>query len=385
MPERQQRLDAALKLYQWLEKCHLRSGLLRGPDPGVRFNWRALRFLKSAFPWLARGEDYVFMQAQGYWALSNWLLHDLTGEPRYREAALACADAVLALETPEGFWPYPLPERRHLVAALESMWGAAVLLAAHERTQRREYLEGAIRACDFILNCIGFQPHGDGEAVNYFDQPRGKVPNNSVTAVWFFLWMAKAAGNERWAARVPALVRFVESVQLPTGEIPYIVEGPNERARAHYLCFQYNAFQFLYMDWAERIAPGTWSKDTLARLARFLEGGINTSGACANDCAAKQARREKPEVDYYTAALGTALHEAALRGLCGPPPDLSQRCFARLLARQKADGGFDFSTGDYGILADRQSYPRQQAMTLFHLLSACGLRFFDKPKRDLLN
>lgn len=384
MPERQPLLQSALKLYQHLESRHLKDGLLRGPDPGVRFNWRAWRFLKSVFPWLARGDDYVFMQTQGYWALSNWLLHDLTGEPLYREAALACAEAVLALETADGFWPYPLPERRHLVATLESMWGAAVLLAAHERTQRREYLEGAVRACDFIINRIGFQVHGDGEAINYFDRPRGKVPNNSVTAVWFFLWMAKAAGEPRLTAHVPALVRFVESVQLPTGEIPYIVEGPNEKARAHYLCYQYNAFQFLYMDWAERIAPGTWNKDTLARLAHFLEGGVSANGACANDCAAKQARRGKPEVDYYTAALGAALHEAYLRGLCGGS-DLSRRCFARLLSRQKADGGFDFSTGDYGILADRQSYPRQQAMTLFHLVNACGLRFFDKPKRDLLN
>lgn len=377
MPERQALFQSALKLYRHLESRRLKGGLLRGPDPGVRFNWRAGRFFKSAFPRLARRDDYVFMQTQGYWALSNWLLYDFTGEPRYQEAALACADAVLALETSDGFWPYPLPERRHLVATLESMWGAAVLLAAHERTQRREYLAGAVRACDFIINHIGFQAHDDGEAVNYFDQPRGKVPNNSVTAVWFFLWMSRAAGEPRLTAHVPALVRFVESVQLPTGEIPYIVEGPNERARAHYLCFQYNAFQFLYMDWAERITPGAWSRNTLAQLARFLEDGVSASGACANDCAARQAGRDRPEVDYYTAALGAALHEAAQRGLCGRP-NLSVRCFTRLLSRQKADGGFDFSTGDYGLLADRQSYPRQQAMTLFHLLSACGLRFFDK-------
>ncbi|MGH9403350.1 MAG: hypothetical protein ACRD2P_14720 [Terriglobia bacterium] len=370
MPERQQLLDSAQKLYHFLERRHLSGGLLRGPDPGVRFNLRAWRFLKSAFPFLSRKDDYVFTQTQGYWALSNWMLHDMTGERRYREVAMRCAEAVLRMETAQGAWLYPLPERKRLIATLESMWGASVLLAAHAREAHTELLEGSIRACHFITAHIGFQPHDGAEAINYFDQPRGKVPNNSVTAVWFFLRMWKATGDQRFLAHVPALVRFVEAAQLPTGEIPYIVEGPNERARAHYLCFQYNAFQFLYMAWAEEIAPETWSRSALANLARFLQGGVRASGACASACAAPTSGG--PEVDYYTAALGAALHEAWRRGFC-VDGELSQRCFARALARQKPNGGFGFSTGDYGFLRDNLSYPRQQAMTLFHLLYACGL------------
>ncbi|MGH9350551.1 MAG: hypothetical protein ACRD2G_00030 [Terriglobia bacterium] len=372
MPERQQLLDSAQRLYHLIEKRHLGGGLLHGPDPGVRFNLRVWRFLKSAFPILSRRDDYVFMQTQGYWALSNWMLHDLTGEPRYSEAALGCAEAVLRMETAGGAWPYPLPERRHLIATLESMWGAAVLLAAYGRGARPEFLEGAVRACDFITDHIRFQAHDGAEAINYFDQPRGKVPNNSVTAVWFFLRMWKATGDQCFLAHVAALVRFVEGVQLRTGEIPYIVEGPNEKARAHYLCFQYNAFQFLYMAWADEIMPETWGRNALRSLARFLQGGVRENGACASDCAAvRLVGPVGPEVDYYTAALGAALHEAWRRGLCDDP-DLSQRCFARVLARQKPGGGFGFSTGDYGVLKDGQSYPRQQAMTLFHLLYACG-------------
>lgn len=365
MPERHQLLDAALKLYDWLEKRHLRDGLLRGPDPGVRFNWRFGRFLKSAFPFLASGEDYIFMQTQGYWAMSNWLLHDFTGKNRYSEAALLCAESVLRLETVEGFWPYPLPQRRGLIATLESMWGAAVLLDGFERDSRPEFLEGAVRACNFIISNIGFQPHERGEAINYFQRPRGKVPNNSVTAVWFFLRVWKMTGDFRYLEHVPALARFVESVQLSTGEIPYIVDGPNEKGRDHYLCFQYNAFQFLYMIWAEAIRPGTWSAPALLRLAEFLETGVRGSGACAINCSGAHG-----EVDYYTAALGAALNHASRLGLSGPP-DLGQRCFGRLLARQWAGGGFAFSTGDFGFLRDTQSYPRQQAMTLYHLLDAC--------------
>lgn len=360
---------AAERLQHHLERTHLRRGLLRGPDPGVRFNLRAWRFIKSAFPVLARRDQYVFTQTQLYWALSNWLLFDATGIERYRNLALECAEGVLRLETDEGTWRYPLPERRDLIATLENMTGAATLVAAHAREPRATFLDGAVRAADFILNRIGFQPHDGGEAINYFHRPRGKIPNNSVIAVWFFQRMQTATGNSRFVAHVPALARFVESVQLPTGEIPYIVEGPIERARTHYLCFQYNAAQFLYMAWAERLAPGTWKKESLASLARFIRGGVQASGACANDCAAGAGG---PETDYYTAALGAALHEAWRQGLL-PDNEPSRRCFTRVLAHQKPDGRFGFSTSDYGILRDNLSYPRQQAMTLFHLLYACDL------------
>lgn len=360
---------AAERLQHYLEGAHLSRGMLRGPDPGVRFNLRAWRFIKSAFPVLARLDQHVFTQTQLYWALSNWLLFDATGIERYRNLAIECAEGMLRMETDEGTWRYPLPERRDLIATLESMTGAATLLAAHAREPRATFLDGAVRAADFILNRIGFQPHDGGEAINYFHRPRGKIPNNSVIAVWFFQHMRKATGNSRFVAHVPALARFVESVQLPTGEIPYIIEGPNERARTHYLCFQYNAFQFLYMAWAERLAPGTWTAESLESLARFVRGGVQASGACANNCAAGAGG---PETDYYTAALGAALHEAWRRGFL-PDNKPSQRCFARVLSRQKPDGGFGFSTGDYGILRDNLSYPRQQAMTLFHLLYACDL------------
>ncbi|MGH9398033.1 MAG: hypothetical protein ACRD18_14435 [Terriglobia bacterium] len=370
MATSQQLLISARRLQSYLEHRHLSQGLLHGPDPGVRLNLRAWRFLKSASDFLPWHDDYVFTQTQGYWALSNWMLHDATGDEHYRMNALQCAEATLQMETSQGTWKYPLPERKHLIATLESMMGACTLLSAHAREARPEFLDGAVRASDFITDHIGFQIHDGAEAINYFDRPRGKVPNNSVIAVWFFLHMQKATGDRRFLAHVPSLVRFVESVQLPTGEIPYIVEGPNEKARPHYLCFQYNAFQFLYMAWAERLAPGTWNRSTLANLARFIRGGVQASGACANDCG--EVGVGGPEVDYYTAALGAALYEAWRRGLW-PDNEPSQRCYTRLLARQKPEGGFAFSTGDYWILNDNLSYPRQQAMTLFHLLYACDL------------
>lgn len=370
MPTREELFRAAECLHTYLLRRHYDHGVLHGPDAGVRFNLRAWRFLKSALDFVPWRDDYVFTQTQGYWVLGNWMLYDATGERRYRQLALETTEATLKLQTSEGFWGYPLPERKHLIATLEGIWGGSPLLATYAREPRQEFLNGAMRAYDFIVNRIGFQDHPQGKAINYFDRPRGKVPNNSVITAWFFLRLWKATGRKRFLEHVGELIDFVEAVQLPTGEIPYIVESRYERARDHYLCFQYNAYQFLHLAWSNTLRPGGWAKSVLPKLARFLEKGVQSTGACASNCAS--ARGGGPEVDYYTAALGAALYEACRLGL-GVSPELNRRCYARVLARQKPHGSFGYSTGDYGFLRDHRSYPRQQAMTLFHLLYGCGV------------
>jgi len=310
------------------------------------------------------------MQTQGYWILSNWMFHEATGQARYRELALESTEATLRLETQGGYWTYPLPERKHLVATVEGNWAAIGLLASYWREPRKDFLDGAIRWYEYLVHRIGFQEHVSGKAINYFDRLRGKVPNNSVEAAWFFLRLWKATGDSRYLDHLEALMDFVAAVQLPSGELPYVVESPYERGRQHYLCFQYNAFEFLKLAWAQSLKPQTPADSLLSGLARFLKGGVAATGASAADCASSGGRG--PEVDYYTAVLGAALWEAARRGLVesGAP---SERCYARLLERQRTDGRFAYSTGDYRFLADRRSYPRPMAMTLFHLLYPfCG-------------
>ncbi|HEV2175710.1 MAG TPA: hypothetical protein VGW33_00675 [Terriglobia bacterium] len=382
VPSGEELFGAAARLHGHLLGRHYRSGLLRGPDAGVRFNLRAWRFVKSAFDFLPWGDDYAFMQTQGYWILANWMLFEAMGDRRYRELAIETTGAVLALQTAEGFWRYPLPERRHLVATVEGNWGAIGLLATYAREPRQEYIEGAVRWYKFLVNRIGFQEHERGEAINYFDRPRGKVPNNSVEAAWFFVRLWKATGENRYLEHVAPLVEFVASVQLASGELPYIVAGPYERARPHYLCFQYNAFQYLKLAWLAAVMPETRVAGILPPLARFLASGVRpvgrltaaeTAATAAADCA--HLGGGGPEVDYYTAALAAALHEAArtLRAHDTESGGWSGRLYARLLQRQRADGSFGYSTGDYGLLRDSRSYPRPQVMMLFHLLYGCGL------------
>jgi len=370
MPTDQELTRAAERLHTHLLKRHYSQGLVHGPDAGVRFHLRLWRFFKAALTFVPWNDDYVFVQSQGYWILSNWMLHEATGEQKYRTLALESTEATLRLQQPEGFWLYPLPERRHLIATVEGNWGAIGFLATYAREARKEFLQAAVRWYDYLVGSIGFQAHTPGKAINYFDKPRGKIPNNSVEAAWLLLRLWKATGDGRFVEHVDAMLDFLVNTQLPTGELPYIVVGPHEKGRTHYLCYQYNAFQFLKLAWAAALHADPRTQRILSTLAGFLAKGVTKTGASAADCF-----HGKPETDYFTAVLAAALREAKGLG-ASEAGELSERCYARILRRQRPDGSFAYTTGDYGILRDGRSYPRPQVMTLFHLLyPACGNGF----------
>ncbi|HEV2424641.1 MAG TPA: hypothetical protein VGZ29_07425 [Terriglobia bacterium] len=369
MPDRNALFRAAERLHAHLSAHHLADGLLRGPDPGVRLNLRFWRFAKSALASLPWRDDYIFMQAQGYWILANWVLYESTAERGFRSLAERATEGVLRLQTAEGFWRYPLPERRHLVATVEGNWGAAGLLASFAREPRPEWLAGAQRWHHYLVKTIGFQQHSSGRAINYFDRPRGRIPNNSVEAAWLFLRLWKTSRDSSLLEDVDAMLEFVAAEQLPSGELPYIVNGPYEPGRDHYLCFQYNAFQFLKLAWSERLRPTATLRRILPGLARFLARGVRANGGAATNCFRVASG---PEVDFYTAVLAAALSEADGLGLLNAR-EVADKCYGRVLERQRSDGSFAFSTGDYGFLGDKRSYPRQSAMILFHLLYGCGL------------
>lgn len=356
-------LGAALRLHARLEQHHVHAARLEGDDQGVRWNIRLWRFWKSYFPALSPRQRHFFLQGQGYWALANWTLHDLTGDARFRDRARDATEAVDAAQRPDGAWGYPLRERRHLVATVEGDFAAVTLLEAHRRGLGEHFLESARRWYDFVELSIGYQEHPGGIAVNYFDRPRGLVPNNTAEWVWVLGRFASETGEKRYLDRVPALLGFLEAVQLPSGELPYEIGGRFQpRTRVHYLCYQYNAFQCMKLAWYAQAHGDDRARALATRIATFLAGGVTPSGAVRASCEALL-----PVVVYYADAVGMALDTVTRLGWADHEA-LAERTYGWVLDRQHEDGGFAFSRGDYYLLEDRNAYPRYLAMTLYHLV-----------------
>jgi hypothetical protein len=356
-------LAAARSLHAFVAARHLHDGRLAGADQGVRWNIRIGRFVKSYLPALRPVERFYFVQGQAYWALASWTLGDLTGDPAYHEAARAATRVIRETQRADGAWDYPLPERRHLVATVEGDFGAIAMLAGHARASSPDWLDGARRWHGYLEQHIGYQRHERGECVNYFQVPRGKVPNNTCEWIWVLGELAHATGESHFLERVPSLLTFLEAVQLPSGELPYELAGGNEpRTRPHYLCFQYNAFQCMKLAWYAQRHGDARARALAERVSDFLAGGVLPSGAVRASCA-----KAHPEVVYYADAVAMALHTVSAAGWRDHGA-LADRAFAWVMAQQRADGGFEhFSRRDYGFLSDRNEYPRYLAMTLFHL------------------
>jgi hypothetical protein len=363
-----QLFESAKSLHRYLRTSHLDGGALKGPAPGVRWNLRFWRFVKGYTPFLPWSDDCVCYQGQGYWIVANWLLHRLTKEDEYGEIALESTQFLLDMQRDDGSWPNPLPERKHLVTTIEGIWASAGLLSTFGRTGDDRCLKGALAWHRFMTERIGFQDHGaNGAAINYFDVPRGRVPNNSTAAIWFLSEIAEATDVVDPVEPSARMLAFLADAQTGTGEMPYELPGDSyRRSVPHYQCFQYNAFQLinLYDYWkrtknveAESIARG---------IASFIGGGLTDEGACRYSCLAR-----RPHVVYHTDTLAYALSCASRWGL-GEYEDLSRKGFSWTLGRQREDGSFPFSIGDYLVLSDSRSYPATMAMTLFHLASEAG-------------
>ncbi len=357
--------DAAQRLYRHIHETHWNGRLLVGPDPGIRFNSRFFRFPKAYLSFLPWRDQLIYAQAQKYWIHANWLAHDLGLSDGFDFAATAtaCADALLERQRPEGYWEYPNPEWRGRIATVEGNYGAIGMLMTHNRTRAEALLQGAARWHDYAVNHVGFQRYGDTISINYFGNVAGgRVPNNAASAVRTFALIAQESNDDRFLRYCGPMVDFMAETQLESGELPYAVIGVTARDRIHFLCYQYNAFQFLNIWDYFKITNDEKAWAILERLAKYLSHAVTDTGASRYACA-----EEFPEVVYYGAAAGAALSQATAIGL-GDHRELADRAFSRLLSLQLPNGSFPYSFRNYGILSDRRSYPRYLSMILTHLL-----------------
>ena len=101
--------EAAVKLHRYLVGRHWSDQGLIGPDPGIRWNYRIGRFLKSYLGGRLWNDDLYYLQAQGYWTLGNWSLFARGGDTACRQIATGCCETMLARQRPTapGYIPTP--------------------------------------------------------------------------------------------------------------------------------------------------------------------------------------------------------------------------------------------------------------------------------------
>lgn len=362
--------QAGVDLHRYLVATHWNGQALIGPDPGIRFNYRIGRFVKSYLPGLAWNDDLYYLQGQGYWILANWTLFAKTGEERYREIAFRCSEYMLTRQRPDGAWDYPNPEWRGRIATTEGIWGSLGLLETYRHAAEQRFLGGALRWHKFMVETVGFQRERDTLAVNYFAHRRGtRVPNNSADALRFLAELADATGDTVYLHPCAGLLNFMRCAQEATGEFPYAVEGTagGER-RPHFQCYQYNAFQCHGLLRYHDLTGDPTVLPLISGVLGFLRGGLAPDGHAYYACGNRHR-----SVTYHAAALGAAFAQASQLGLDGYAA-LADRAYSYVLGLQRPSGSFPYSRGEYHLLSDRRSYPRYLAMILHLLLPGIATR-----------
>jgi hypothetical protein len=71
--------------------------------------------------------------------------------------------------------------------------------------------------------------------------------------------------------------------------------------------------------------------------------------------------------------MGAFFVEAAKLGFEGAEA-LADKSYGYVIGKQRKGGGFPHSRGDWHMLQDTRSYPRYQAMILYHLLVGAEYR-----------
>jgi hypothetical protein len=361
---------AAQRLFGFLEEAFWTGSVLEGPDPGIRFNTRVGRFVKSYLPMMPWRDHLVYQQAQGYWVIGNWMMWRGSGDVRHRDIALSTSDAVITQQRPDGHWPYPNPEWRGRIATVEGCFAALGLLESYQATGDERYLEGAVRWHRFMESEIGYrhQPDPSMLAINYFRHAsghQGGVPNNSTLALWLLARLWEATGDRAFLEHASPMVKWLRHVQLPDGELPYRLASQPEEHEIHFLCHQYNAFEFMDLVHYRRITGDDSISGVIERLAGFLASGVTDELHAAYDC-----NDQRTTVLYYDLALAQALSQATALGL-GDHQSTVVDMYRQVVAQQRPDGGFRYhSRRNYGVLQDKRSYPRYLSMMLVHLLLA---------------
>ncbi|MFX0196740.1 MAG: hypothetical protein ACFFCW_11490 [Candidatus Hodarchaeota archaeon] len=347
-------LDAASRLHEYLNKCWKDSSMA-GPTLGGKYYYNTIRLLRAYFPSISR-EKEIFYQGLGYWIKSNWKLFDLTKDLQYMNIALACSDFVIGSQNNEGSWQFPQNLMKLKIYTNGGTWASLGLLETYKRTKEDKYLISALKWYNLLIGTIGFQKHKDSLAINYSIPARYKVPNATTPVLWFLAELSCLTKNQKYLDKVDKLRRFVELSQMENGELMYTTETP------HFLCLNYNAFQFLDLAEFYSLTSDEAIYRIMRNLVTFIKTGVNYDGSVRYNCF-----KRYPSIIYYSAAVGCVFLRARKIGF-GDFSELENKVYKFVLTTQKPNGGFPFSRKEHLVLSDKMFYPYINEYILYHLL-----------------
>ena len=251
MSTEQELTRAAERLHTHLLQRHYSQGLVHGPDAGVRFQLRLWRFFKAALDFLPWQDDYVLCNPRVIGFCPTGCCRDDRENRNIARWPWRARRRRSACSSPKVSGLYPLPERktpdRHRGGKLGGDWTPRHLCPRTAgRISSRQRFAGTITWSE----ASAFSPTRPERPSTTLISREGKFP----TIPW------RRYGSSCGFGRPPAMrasgargchagVSW-QAPNFPPGSCPTLWTGPYEKGRVHYLCYQYNAFQFLKLAWA---------------------------------------------------------------------------------------------------------------------------------------
>ena len=238
---------------------------------------------------------------------------------------------------------------------------ALALFKGYVLLNNRDYLDAALKWCDYILTKKGYTitPKG-GLSFNYFING-GKtefIPNATTITLRALGNAYQVTQDEKYLKLIPKAIKFLNESQLPSGELRYNIY------KTHYRCPQYNAFEFIDLYDYYKATNDEAVIKIMKKLIEYLIPKVNDDGSVPFGCF-----HERPLIYYHSAVVGAALangYELNGKKICLKNAD---KCMKFVMSHQNEDG-----TISYGrkallkIFNDNVLYPRLTAYIGYHLI-----------------
>jgi len=170
------------------------------------------------------GAEIFFSIGIFQYGLAAYDLYLQTGEQRYLDKLLACADWAAENQQPDGSWvtfAHECPEQPY--SSMAQGEGISMLVRAHLVTEEEKYLKAARKATEFMLKPVAEGGTTDyrGEDVYLYEYTfRPLVLNGWIFSLWGLYDYYKHTGDERTGAVLAATLETLKK-KLPEFDTGY--------------------------------------------------------------------------------------------------------------------------------------------------------------------